>query len=235
MRKIGIMKSRRNFLKKSFWIITALALPRISLGIPVRTLPKVLILGDSISIGYYPFVKELMMGQALVTRPFKEDGGAENCQGTTNGVQNINRWTGDTEWDLIHFNFGLHDIKHVDPETGKNSKDPAHPLQADLKQYNKNLEKIVEKLKTTGAKLVFATTTPYPDDVDGPLRDPGMPEKYNKVAQKIMKKHRIMINDLYAFVLPRMADLQRPNNVHFTEFGSKALAGLVAEVISDNL
>ena len=229
------MNSRRDFLIKTLSVSAVFALPNIVLGITNKKLPNVLIIGDSISIGYYPFVKEMMKEKALVTRPFKEDGSPENCQGTTNGVKNIDRWLGDAKWDLIHFNFGLHDIKHVDPLTGKNSKDPEHPLQADLKQYKKNLEVIVENLTTTGAKLVFATTTPYPDEVGGPLRDPRMPEKYNKAALKIMKKNEIMINDLFAFVLPRMAELQRPNNVHFTEAGSRELAKQVAKIINDNL
>ena len=229
------MNSRRDFLIKTLSVSAVFALPNIVLGITNKKLPNVLIIGDSISIGYLPFVKELMKDKALVTRPYNEDGNPENCQGTTNGVKNIDRWIGDTKWDVIHFNFGLHDIKHVDPVTRENSKDPEHPHQADLKQYKKNLEVIVEKLKTTGAKLVFATTTPYPDEVGGPLRDPGMPEKYNKAALKIMKKNGIAVNDLYDYVLPRMEELQRPNNVHFTESGSRALAEQVAKVINDNL
>ena len=229
------MNSRRDFLIKTLSVSAVFALPNIVLGITNKKLPNVLIIGDSISIGYLPFVKELMKDKALVIRPYNEDGNPENCQGTTNGVKNIDRWIGDTKWDVIHFNFGLHDIKHVDPVTRENSKDPEHPHQADLKQYKKNLEVIVEKLKTTGAKLVFATTTPYPDEVGGPLRDPGMPEKYNKAALKIMKKNGIAVNDLYDYVLPRMEELQRPNNVHFTESGSRALAEQVAKVINDNL
>lgn len=229
------MSSRRRFLRTSISAIPFLALTGTGFKWPEKKLPNVLILGDSISIGYFPFTRELLKEKALVTRPFKQDGTPENCAGTTNGVKHINRWLGDTKWDLIHFNFGLHDLKHVDPETGKNSKDPLHPHQADLKQYKQKLEVIVEKLKTTGAKLVFATTTPYPDEVGGPLRDPGMPEKYNKVALKIMKKNGILVNDLFAFVLPRMEELQRPNNVHFTEAGSKELAEQVAGKISDNL
>ena len=229
------MNSRRDFLIKTLSVSAVFALPNIVLGITNKKLPNVLIIGDSISIGYYPFVKEMMEGDAFITRPFREDDSAENCQGTTNGVQHIDRWIGDTKWDLIHFNFGLHDIKHVDPLTRKNSKDPSHPHQADPKQYKKNLNVIVGKLNATGAKLVFATTTPYPDDVTGPLRDPGMPEKFNKVALKIMKKNGIIVNDLHAFVLPRMKELQRPSNVHFTESGSKVLAGQVASVIKNNL
>jgi len=225
------MNSRRDFLIKTLSVSAVFALPNIVLGITNKKLPNVLIIGDSISIGYLPFVKELMKDKALVTRPYNEDGNPENCQGTTNGVKNIDRWIGDTKWDVIHFNFGLHDIKHVDPVTRENSKDPEHPHQAELKQYKKNLEVIVKKLQTTGAKLVFATTTPYPDAVGGPLRDPGMPEKYNKAALKIMKKNGITVNDLFAFVLPRMEELQRPKNVHFTEAGSRALAKVVADSI----
>lgn len=229
------MNSRRDFLIKTLSVSAVFALPNIVLGITNKKLPNVLIIGDSISIGYYPFVKELLEGNIFITRPFRDDGSAENCAGTSNGVKHIDRWIGETKWDLIHFNFGLHDIKHVDPLTGKNSKNPADPHQADPKQYKKNLEVMVGKLKITGAKLVFATTTPYPDEVGGPLRDPGMPEKYNSVALKVMRKNDILVNDLYAFVLPRMKELQRPNNVHFTEAGSRALAGQVASVIKNNL
>jgi acyl-CoA thioesterase-1 len=97
------------------------------------------------------------------------------------------------------------------------------------------MEIIVEKLKATGAKLIFATTTPYPDEVTGPLRKPGMPVKYNREAVKIMNKHNIIINDLYAFMLPRMNELQLPRNVHFTEEGSFELGKKVAERITEAL
>ena len=229
------MNSRRKFLRTSLSAIPILALPGAWFGWPDKKLPNVLILGDSISIGYFPFVRDLLKEEVAVTRPFRKDGSPENCAGTTNGVQHIDRWIGDLNWDLIHFNFGLHDLKHVDPFSGKNSMEPGHPLQAGLKQYKKNLETIVERLKSTGAKLVFATTTPYPDKVTGPLRDPGMPEKYNKAALKIMKKNGIQVNDLYAFVLPRMDEWLRPNNVHFTDEGSRALARQVATVIRNDL
>jgi lysophospholipase L1-like esterase len=200
-----------------------------------KELPKVLLIGDSISIGYLPFVQEIMKGKAWVDRiPLKSNGNAENCQGTTNGLQNIDRWLGNTKWDVIHFNFGLHDIKHVKPTTGKNSNDPKDPKQADLKQYKKNLKEIVKKLKATGAQLIFATTTPYPQGTK-PLRAFGDEIKYNRAAIKIMKKNDIEINDLHSFVQPRMQELQRPINVHFTDYGSKEIAAQVAQWITNKL
>ncbi|GAB1452270.1 SGNH/GDSL hydrolase family protein [Draconibacterium sp.] len=233
---------RRKFLKSSFFMVPIVALPEFVFSKSNQYLPNVLILGDSISIGYTPIVKEMLAGQANIYRPTLENGEPENCEGTTNGVKNLDRWLSKSgvvdnafQWDIIHFNFGLHDIKHVDPVTGKNSNNPKDPQQADLKQYKKNLEIIVEKLKTTSATLIFATTTPYPDEVQGVLRDPGMPVKYNTAANKIMNRNGIIINNLYAFMLPRMTDLQLPWNVHFKPEGYKALAGKVVERIKETI
>ena len=230
------MCNKMNLMKNSLLILALLLLPCTAFVDSPEKLPKVLIIGDSISIGYLPFVQEILDGKAMVDRPPPlENGRPENCQGTTHGLVRIDAWLGDTKWDVIHFNFGLHDLKHVDPETGENSKNLNDPLQADLKQYEKNLREIVAKLENTGAKLIFATTTPYPDSLGNQVRSPGMPSIYNKVALKIMKQHGIEVNDLYALVLPRMNELQQANNVHFTEAGSKVLAQQVAKYILDNL
>lgn len=240
------MNTRRKFLQKTFIASSILACPNSLYNLFINDLPNVLILGDSISIGYTPFVREMLKRKANVYRPMLENGNPENCEGTTKGVENIERWlktagadfgieNSGKKWDIIHFNFGLHDIKHVNPDTGENSQNPKHPQQANRRQYKKNLKTIVDKLKYTGAELIFATTTPYPDELNGPLRKSGMPKKYNRVAVKIMNQNGIRINNLYAFMLPRISDLQRPKNVHFTEKGSEALAMKVVERISEVL
>jgi acyl-CoA thioesterase-1 len=226
---------RRKFVKNSAALLPLVLKPEIMLSKISQPVPNVLILGDSISIGYTPFVQEKLSGKANIYRPVLPGGNPENCEGTTKGVKEIDRWLNENElvknWDIIHFNFGLHDIKHVDPVTGENSKNPSDPQQANVKQYKKNLETIVEKLKASNARLVFATTTPYPDIVEGPVRKPGMPQKYNRAAIKIMNNNKIQVNDLYAFMLPRMNRLQLPNNVHFTPEGYKELGAKVAERI----
>ncbi|MFH1742731.1 MAG: SGNH/GDSL hydrolase family protein [bacterium] len=186
------------------------------------TLPKVLIIGDSISIGYTEPLVEILDGRAVVEH------NPGNAQHSGYGLANLDSWLGDTKWDVIHFNHGLHDLKYVDKD-GKNtkSKETGH-IQIPLDQYKKNMEAIVVHLKKTGAKLIFATTTPFPDKPDGPLREPDQTEKYNAVALRIMKKHGVEVNDLYSFALPRLETLQIPNNVHFTPDGSQALAEEVA-------
>lgn len=181
-------------------------------------LPNVLIIGDSISIGYTKPLAIMLKGKAnLVHNP-------GNAAHTGHGIANLDKWLGETTWAVIHFNHGLHDLKYVD-ENGKNvtSKEAGH-MQIDLEQYGKNMEAIVIRLKETGAKLIFATTTPYPDKPGGPLREKGDAEKYNALALRVMKKNDIAVNDLYSFALPQLKELQRPKNVHFTPEGSKALA-----------
>jgi lysophospholipase L1-like esterase len=226
---------RRDFVKTGLITSSIFLMPNWVSAMSKSDLPNVLIIGDSISIGYTPFVKKDLEGIANVYRPLYENGKNENCQGTTYGLQNIDKWIGMKKWDLIHFNFGLHDLKHVDPVTGKNSDNPKDPYQANLKQYKKNLFEIVKKLKNTNSNLVFATTTPYPDNLKGSMRDPGLSKKYNKVAIKVMKKNNILINDLYGFVLPKMEDLQIPQNVHFTETGSETIGKEVAQFIRNQL
>lgn len=204
---------------------------------PDPALPNVLILGDSISIGYTRPVRKLLEGKANVFRPHTADGNKpENCSGTTKGVAAVDRWLGDRKWDVIHFNFGLHDLKHVtEPGGNQVSRKASDPLQATVDQYAANLEKIVERLEKTGATLIFATTTPVPPGTSGVLREPESPPKYNAVAKQIMKEHGIEVNDLFAFCEPRLSDIQRSKNVHFTDQGSQALAEQVSAAIQKAL
>ena len=142
---------RRDFVKTGLITSSIFLIPNWVSAMSKSDLPNVLIIGDSISIGYTPFVKKDLEGIANVSRPLFENGKNENCQGTTYGLQNIDKWIGMKKWDLIHFNFGLHDLKHVDPVTSKNSDNPKDPYQADRKEYKKNLSEIVKKLKDTDA------------------------------------------------------------------------------------
>ncbi len=204
---------------------------------PDPDLPNVLLLGDSISIGYTLEVRRLLAGKANVFRPVTPDGGsAENCSGTTKGVRSIDRWLGDRKWSIIHFNFGLHDLKHVArPGDDAATDNPNDPRQADVDEYRKNLETIVRELNATGARIVFATTTPVAPGTTNPLREPDAPPRYNAPAIEIMKAHGIRVNDLFAFCAPQLDRLQKSTNVHFTPAGSRALAREVARVVEEEL
>jgi lysophospholipase L1-like esterase len=204
---------------------------------PDPKLPNVLLLGDSISIGYHLPVRELLAGKANVFRPVNpKTGGADNCSDTSKGVASLDAWLAmQPKWDVIHFNWGLHDIKHVKPGTSEVSSDPTHPSLRTLAEYQANLETIIGKLKATGAKLIFCTTTPVAPETTSPFRSNQDVESYNAAALKIMTSHGIEVDDLYAFAKPQLEKIQLPKNVHYTPDGSKTLASQVVKTIEPKL
>lgn len=184
----------------------------------VLGLPRVLLIGDSISIGYTIPVRELLQGTANVHRPLV------NCGPTIRGLDQIEKWLGDGKWDVIHFNWGLHDLKYLGPDNKKLAAPdiPGSHQQVPIEDYEANLRKLVDRLLKTKAKLIWRSTTPVPQGAHG--RVPGDAARYNAIAKKIMDEHHITIDDQFAFALPRLEEIQRPANVHFTPEGSRELA-----------
>lgn len=195
-----------------------------------KKLPSVLILGDSISIGYTVAVRKGLEGIANVIRP------KANCGDTRAGISNIDQWLGDTKWDVIHFNWGLHDLCYRNPESkAQGNRDKVKGTQSVLiPDYEKNLEQLVQRLEKTGAKLIWANTTLVPDGEVG--RFVGDEIKYNAAAEKIMKKHEIAINDLHATTAAFPDNLFAGKaNVHFTQAGSDKLAAQVIAKVNEAL
>jgi acyl-CoA thioesterase-1 len=99
-------------------------------------------------------------------------------------------------------------------------------------QYEKNLRELVKRLQATGAKLIWATTTPVPDSTTlRPLRLETDVVKYNEIAARVMADNKIPTDDLFNVVLPQEAQLQVKNNVHFTKPAYQLLAQHVADSI----
>ena len=192
-------------------------------------LPRVLLIGDSISIGYTVPVRRLLSGIANVHRPLT------NCGPTTKGVQNLDAWLGDKPWDIIHFNFGLHDLKYINSNGERVPPSEGH-LQVPPNEYEVNLTKIVKRLQNTNAKLIWRTTTPVPKGAHG--RVPGDAAKYNEIAARVIRKtlgKDAVIDDQFAFAMKRLTEIQRPADVHFTPEGSDALAKQTAKAILSQL
>lgn len=186
-------------------------------------LPRVLIIGDSISIGYTLDVRRLLEGRANVLR-IPVNGGP-----TSRGVESLDEWLGTGKWDVIHFNWGLHDVKRM--KDGKMNGSGEWQVAPDI--YRKNLETLVGKLKATGARLIWATTTPVPEGAGGRVK--GDEVKANAIAAEVMRANGVAVDDLYARVLPQLQQHQRPANVHFTGEGYAFLAGQVADGILEAL
>ena len=154
-------------------------------------LPRVLLIGDSVSRGYTQATRKVLAGKANVHRA------PANCGPTASGLKNLDVWLGEGKWDVIHFNFGIHD-------RGTPAAD-----------YVKRLEEIVTRLEKTGAKLIWASTTPIPDNPAQKQTAQSIVEK-NALAAEVMKKHGIPTDDLFAAMAPRLKEFQPPLDVHYT-------------------
>lgn len=199
------------------------------------TLPNVLIYGDSISIHYTRRVRQELKGQANVYRLYcnGQDSRAFIAKMTRMHTamrdgQLDNPWT--FQWDVIHFNVGLHDLKYLagkklDKENGKQ--------RTPIDYYEKNLSKIAVYLQKLApdAKLIFATTTPVPEGEPG--RFAGDAHKFNDAALNALSKHpEISINDLFTFTKPNHSKWwMKPGDVHYNEVGRAAQGAEVARVI----
>lgn len=174
-------------------------------------LPRVLLIGDSVSRGYTLAARKALAGKANVHRA------PENCGPTANGLKKLDVWLGSGKWDVIHFNFGIHD----------RATKPA--------DYEQRLNAIVTRLKTTGARVIWASTTPIPPDTkDGPAATAAIEEK-NRIAAQVATNHQLATDDLFAFVTPHLGKVQNPKDVHFTGEGYELLGKQVAESVSKAL
>jgi hypothetical protein len=189
-------------------------------------LPRVLLIGDSISIGYTVPTRKQLAGIANVHRI------PVNGETSENGVSKLKSWLGDKKWDVIHFNWGLWDLAYRHPDSKEQGhRDKIHgKLSATPEAYREHLEAAVKILQETGATLIWCNTTPVPEGEVG--RNVGDDLIYNKIAEEVMKKHNILIDDLYAHALKKLPDIQlKPGDVHFTNPGYDYLAEEVARSI----
>lgn len=173
-------------------------------------LPRVLLIGDSVSRGYTLPAREALAGVANLHRA------PANCGPTASGLKNLEVWLGDGRWDVIHFNFGIHDR--------------ATPVA----DYLTRLSELVERLQKTGARLIWASTTPIPTSADGKQQSSSIVER-NQAAERLMQSRGVIVNDLFAKVTPHLASFQPPNDVHFNADGYAFLGRQVAEAIQQAL
>lgn len=204
-----------------FKLFGILAFCLICLAAKENKVKNLLVIGDSISIGYTPFLEKSLAPDIIVTH------NPGNGGSTVKGVENIEKWLDNRQWDIILFNFGLHDLVHKDQE---NKYDVVNgKISVPLEEYRKNLEILVAKLRETTATLYFVTTTVVPENSAG--RKVEDPAKYNAVAQEVMKKNGIEVIDLYTASLTIHPQNSKPGNVHYTPEGYEQLASYIINAV----
>ena len=216
-------------MKNKFYLLIAFCI-FLCLGYKPKD-PKILIIGDSISIGYFSKVKEALATKAIVMH------NPGNAQHTGTGLEKIKDWIGKEDWDIIQFNWGLWDLcyRHPDSKVYGNRDKTKGTLTNDLQTYRQNLEELVSILKTsTSAKLIFVTTTYVPVNEAGRFSEDVV--KYNAVAKSVMKKNGIIINDIYK----KSIAIHHKNglgdqDVHYNKEGYNELGELIVPVLNKTL
>lgn len=186
---------------------------------------KVLLLGDSIRMGYDDFVKEYLPEYEVFYDP------ADNGRFTAYTIwqfHQLNKKYG--PFNIVHFNNGYWDMH---PEGPKDEP------QTSIEDYVHNYEVLIREIKETGAIPVFATILPLL-----PKEELGVHQaeinyyndsviKYNDAAKKLMKKENVFVNDLYTLVKQVPGFYKCEDKLHLTLEGYKACAKQVANVIRE--
>ncbi|OYV05541.1 MAG: hypothetical protein CFE26_11065 [Verrucomicrobiales bacterium VVV1] len=198
-------------------------------------LPRVLILGDVIYQEPVASLAKEFKGRAEVVRGDLKSGEGLS---TTTALAGLDTLLGTGKWDLIHFNFGLGDLIHRAP--GMKSFrvmpiDSGGVRTTDPKLYESNLRELVKRLKATGAKLVWASTTPIRASATNVFRL-GSEIEYNEIAAKVMTEAQIPINDMYSHARSLM-NMDKPGShgVDPFYFDGKPIHEPIAKIIQSHL
>ncbi len=176
---------------------------------------RVLLLGDSIRMGYEPLVRDGLKEMAEVVAP------EENGRFAKYTLWGVNLWIRDLgKPDIVHWNNGLWDLHHEAPMV---------EALTSLNEYVETIKRIMNELQRTEARIIFATTTPITPDGAG--RSNAEIDLYNSAAVELMKMNGIDVNDLNRIVKQDLAGNICEDKVHLTEQGNYRCAEQVIEKI----
>jgi len=183
---------------------------------------KVVLIGDSIRMGYQPIVADILAGEADVWGPEANGGTSANVRA------NLNAWGIERPADVIHINAGLHDLRR--PFDAAANEIP-------VETYRANVRAILTALtQRTDARVIWATTTPVHHERHHRTKGFDRFEEdvvaYNAAAAEEAATFGVAIDDLYAVVMSAGRDaLLVADGVHFTEDGYRLLAAHVVEAV----
>ena len=173
-------------------------------------LPRVLLIGDSITRDYYPAVEKRLEGKAYVARLATSRFASDPVL-----LQEIALVLNNTKFDIIHFNNGMHGWQHSE------------------KEYEQAFPKLLKTIQkcSPNAKLIWANTTPLkvspslPADNQTQATDERIAVR-NAIALKLMEAKGIPVDDLNALMLGHPG--LHSDNVHFNSQGISLQAAQVA-------
>jgi hypothetical protein len=174
-----------------------------------QDLPRVLLIGDSITRAYFPTVEAELKDKAYVARI-----ATSKAVGDPALLSEIQTFATQAKFDVVHFNIGMHGWDYSEA------------------QYRENLPGLVAAIRKAapGAKLVWAHTTPVRKDREKGASNARIQER-NKIAAAVMAAEKVPVDDLHAMISDGPFDLHS-DDVHFTKAGNTVLGKQVAASVS---
>ena len=191
----------------------------------MANLPLIVLIGDSIRMGYQDHVVSQLAGRAEVWAPEPNGGDSRNV------LAHLDQWALSRQPDIVHVNCGLHDLKRA---FGAES-------EVSLAEYERNVRQILQRLqRELNGAVVWASTTPVDEtwhhQNKGFDRLEADVETYNAAARAVAEDLGVPIDDLFAVVQREgKTRLLTQDGVHFTTEGSQLLGRAVAECIWEHL
>ena len=167
-------------------------------------LPRVALIGDSITRAYFTAVEAKLKGKAYCARI-----ATSKAVGDPALPAQIALFLSEEKFNVVHFNIGMHGWEYSEDE------------------YRRYLPELLAAVRkgAPGAKLVWASTTPVRKDKEpGPSN--ARVEARNRIAREFFEKQGIVVDDLHAAISGH--DELHKDDVHFDDEGSGILAGSVA-------
>lgn len=192
---------------------------------------RVLLLGDSIRMGYQSMVRELLRDTCDVYYD-ETDNGRFAAYTLWQANQLFKKYG---RFDAVHWNNGYWDMNVEAPMT-----EAMHPLE----EYVHFLSRILGEIRRNGAAVIFATTTPV-QEKGAAMDDSGTGvvlsyndawvRTYNAAAVELMRREQVAVNDLYALMSRRKDCYKCADRLHLTPEGYRLCAQQAAQMITDVL
>lgn len=236
-----MLKVKRYIL---FVLLTLVASLAVAKEQPQKALPAVIVIGDEVYQQFAKGIASELKGQANV---LIAKWPANVLPSSGNAIEQIDLLLGLKDvagndlpeskrpvWNVVHLNVGLGDLIYRVPGLKSHRSLPydfGGVITTPPEQYEKNLDTLIQlvKKKAPMAKIIWANTTPIPVSPDNWFK-PGSEIEYNQIAERVMKKHGVPINDMHAYALGLLKDVKPASSDPFN-FGKKPLHPPVVESI----
>ena len=179
---------------------------------------KVLLIGDSIRMGYDKAIKKTLEGKAEVFFP------SENCRFASYLLRYVHEYrklSEDESFDVIHWNAGLWDCLRLYGE------DPHTPLD----HYAYYIDRICIRIKKfyPNAEVIFATSTSVESEKMSEKfkRYNEEIEQYNAIAVETVKKYGFKVNDLYSLSASLKSEAHSDAVHYYTPYATEHFANQV--------